>query len=395
VTRASAFVQRYRMNLFSNFTYFLDDPVDGDQFEQADRRWVSGGRVAHRRLMTWGGRTVETSIGAELRHDAIGTVGLFRTQNRQRLSVTRQDEVGQTSVGLHGDAEIQWAPRVRTLLGLRGDAYWFDVTSHDARNSGSASDALVSPKASLVLGPWRRTEVYVNGGFGFHSNDARGAVITVDPVSGDPVDRVTPLVEARGAEVGLRTVAIRGLQSTVTLWMLGIDSELLFVGDAGATEASRPSRRSGLEWTNYLQLRPWLFVDADLAFTRARFTDPDPAGNRIPGAPGRVVALGMTVERQRGVFGSVRLRHFGSRPLVEDDTVRSDATTLVNLQVGYQLTEQLRVQLDVFNLFDAEESDIDYFYSSRLPGEPAEGIDDVHFHPSIPRTVRVGFELAF
>jgi outer membrane receptor protein involved in Fe transport len=234
----------------------------------------------------------------------------------------------------------------------------------------------------------------VNSGFGFHSNDARGAVIAVDPVSGDPVDRVTPLVEARGAEIGLRSVAIPGLQSTVTLWTLGIESELLFVGDAGATEASRPSRRYGLEWTNYVQLRPWLVVDADLALTQARFTDPDPAGDRIPGAPGRVVAIGITAENRRGLFGSVRLRYFGARPLSEDDSARSDATTLVNLQAGYQFSEKLRLQLDVSNLFDARESDIEYFYRSRLPGEPADGIEDIHFHPTIPRTIRIGLQLA-
>ena len=156
------------------------------------------------------------------------------------------------------------------------------MTSDNPLNSGDGSDGLVSPKFGAIFGPWKGTEVYVNAGTGFHSNDARGAVTTVDPVSGDPVDRVTPLVRAKGAEIGLRTVRIRGLQSTVALWYLGIDSELLFVGDAGTTEPGRPSRRVGLEWTNYARLAPWVTVDADLAFTHARFTDDDPAGTEIP-----------------------------------------------------------------------------------------------------------------
>ncbi|MDA1095625.1 MAG: TonB-dependent receptor, partial [Acidobacteria bacterium] len=302
------------------------------------------------------------------------------TQARRRLSVTRQDQVGQTSAGAYGQAEIEWAPHVRTVLGLRGDVYWFDVTSDDPRNSGTASDALLSPKASVIFGPWSGTEFYINTGSGFHSNDARGATITVDPVSGEPVERVTPLAQARGAEIGLRTVRLPGVQSTVTVWTLGIDSELLFVGDAGATEASRPSRRYGVEWTNYVQLRPWLTLDADVSFSRARFTDDDPTGDRIAGAVAQVAALGVSVEELRRVFGSVRLRYFGARPLVEDGTVRSDATTLVNVQAGYRLSNRARLVVDVFNLLDAEDSDIDYFYASRLPGEGSEGVQDIHFH---------------
>ena len=395
VTRASAYLQRYRLNLFSNFTYYLDDPVRGDQFEQADRRWVSGGRIAHRRLSRWAGRAVESAVGIQIRHDAIGDVGLFSTQARRRLSVTRQDRVQQTSAAVYGEAEIEWTPHMRTLLGLRGDVYQFDVTSNEPRNSGEAADGLLSPKASVIFGPWDGTELYVNTGAGFHSNDARGATITVDPVTADPVDAVTPLARARGAEVGVRTVRIPGVQSTVTVWTLGIESELLFAGDAGATEASRPGRRSGVEWTNYVRLRPWLTLDADLSFSRARFTNDDPAGNRIPGAVGRVVAIGVTVAERRRVSGSVRLRYFGPRPLVEDGSVRSEATTLVNLQVGSRLSSRTRLLFDVFNLFNAAQSDIDYFYVSRLPGEEPDGVADMHFHPATTRTARVNLVVEF
>jgi hypothetical protein len=253
----------------------------------------------------------------------------------------------------------------------------------------------VNLKAGAIFGPWSGTEIYANAGTGFHSNDARGAAITVDPVSGEPADRVTPLVWARGAEVGLRTVRIRGLQSTVALWYLGIDSELLFVGDAGTTEASRPSRRVGLEWTNYARLKPWLTLDADLAFTRARFSDDDPAGTRIPGALDRVISAGLTVEPQQRLFGSIRARHFGPRPLIEDASVMSNSTTIWNGEVGYRLSSKARLVLEAFNLFDAQVSDIDYFYTSRLAGEPAEGVDDIHLHPALPRSARLGVQFSF
>jgi hypothetical protein len=395
VTKATAFALHYNLNLFSNFTYFLDNEEDGDQFEQADRRFVSGARLTHRRLGRLGRFGTESAIGVQLRHDAISNVGLYKTRARVRLSTAREDQVGQTSLGGFAQSEIQWAPRFRTLLGLRGDSYWFDVTSDNPLNSGNEQDGLLSPKALAVIGPWNGSEFYVSGGFGFHSNDARGATITIDPATGDPADRVTPVVRTRGAEVGVRSVRIPGLQTTVALWWLGLDSELLFVGDAGTTEASRPSRRYGIEWNNYARVGSWVTVDFDASFSRSRFTDFDPAGDHIPGAVESVVAGGVSIDPASRLFGSLRLRYFRPRALIEDNSVRSEATTLVNGEVGYRLSNRARVFVDVFNIFDSEVSDIDYFYSSRLPGEPSGGIDDIHTHPALPRTARFTFQVDF
>jgi hypothetical protein len=297
--------------------------------------------------------------------------------------------------GVFAQSEIEWTRMLRTTFGLRADVYRFDVTSNEPLNSGRGSDALVSPKFSAAFGPWHGTELYANAGLGFHSNDARGGVISVDPLTGAPVDRVTPLVRAKGAEFGLRTVRVRGLQSTVSVWYLGLDSELVFVGDAGTTEAGRPSRRIGVEWANYWRLQPWLTADADVSFSRAEFTDDDLSGHRIPGALTRVISGGLTVETQRPVFGSLRVRHFGPRPLIEDASVNSAATTLWNGEAGYRFSTKARLVLEVFNLFDATVSDIDYFYTSRLQGEPLDGVDDVHTHPALPRSARLGLRLSF
>ncbi len=393
--RAAAFVLHNSLNLFSNFTYFLDDPEHGDQFEQAERRTAAGGRVTYRRLGHFFERHTENAAGVQIRRDWLAPVGLYHTAAQQRLSTTREDEVGQTMIGTYAQSEIEWSRALRTTLGLRADVYQFSVTSDNPLNSGDGSDGLISPKFGAVLGPWAGTELYVNAGTGFHSNDARGAVIRVDPQTGGPAHRVTPLVRARGAELGVRTVRVRGLQSTLSLWYLGIDSELLFVGDAGTTEAGRPSRRVGVEWTNYWRLRPWLTADADISFSRARFTDGDAAGARIPGALDRVIAGGLTFEPQQRVFGSLRVRHFGPRPLVEDASVNSEATTLWNGEVGYRLSTRARLVLEAFNIFDASVSDIDYFYASRLAGEPDEGVEDIHTHPALPRSARIGIQLTF
>jgi outer membrane receptor protein involved in Fe transport len=245
----------------------------------------------------------------------------------------------------------------------------------------------VSPKLSAVLGPWRRTELYANFGGGFHSNDARGATITVDPVTGDPAERVDPLVRAWGADVGFRTQAVERLHTALTLFRLDVDSELLFVGDGGATEASRPSRRYGVEWTSFYEPRDWLKLDLDVAFTRARFDDGDPA-NRIPGALERVLSGGIAIDAWRGWSGSLRFRYFGAKPLVEDDSVRSGASTFVTARLAYALPKGVEIGAEVFNLFDREASDVEYYYDSRLPGEPLSGVGDIHFHPLPRRSVR-------
>jgi outer membrane receptor protein involved in Fe transport len=394
-TKLTAFGIGYDLELFSNFTFFLDDPENGDQFRQADRRFVSGVKLAHRRLGRWAGRPTQNTFGVQIRNDDISNVGLYHTAGRIVLETVRQDSVLQTSAGAYAQNETAWTPWLRTLAGLRADGYRFDVDAGDPRNSGLDRAGLVSPKGGVVIGPWSGTEVYANAGLGFHSNDARGATITVDPATGEPADRVTPLARARGAEAGIRSVRIPRLQTSLAVWTLSLDSELVFVGDAGTTEAGRPSRRYGIEWASYYRPRSWLVADFDLAISRARFTDADPAGDRIPGAVTAVLSGGLTVDSIRNVFGSIRWRHFGPRPLIEDDSVRSEATSLFNLEAGYRVTPTVRIALDVFNLFDAKRSDIDYFYSSRLPGEPDGGIDDIHLHPTLPRTARLGVIVGF
>jgi outer membrane cobalamin receptor len=394
-TKLTGYGIAYGLDLYSNFTFFLDDPVNGDQFHQADRRLVTGLRLAQRRHSRWRGRLMQSTFGAQLRNDNISTVGLYHTRERERLEAVREDAVLQTSGAVFAQNETEWSPRVRTLAGIRVDGYRFDVDALDPENGGTRNTGIASPKGGIIVGPFSGTEFYANAGLGFHSNDARGATITRDPATGEPADPVTPLARARGAEVGMRTVAVPGLQTTLSLWTLHLASELVFVGDAGTTDVGRPSHRHGVELANYVRPRPWLTFEVDLSWSHGHFTDDDPAGDHIPGAVKTVASGGATVDDISGWFGSARVRHFGPRPLVEDDSVRSRATTLVNLGVGYKVTPRVRVVVDVFNLFDAEDSDVDYLYASRLPGEPADGVTEIHFHPTLPRTARIGLRVVF
>jgi hypothetical protein len=394
VTKVSAYAMEYDLNLISNFTCYLDDPEHGDQQEQVDRRFVAGARVSQRRLGRWFGREVQNTYGVQFRNDDIPTVALYHTERRTRLETRSDSSALVTSLGGYGQTEIEWSPHFRFMAGIRADGSRYDVEALDPVNSGTASAGLVSPKGGATFGPWKATEFYVNAGLGFHSNNALGTTITRDP-DGNPVDRVTPLVRANGAEVGVRSVAVPHLQSTVSLWMLRLGSELVYNGDLGATEPGPASERHGVEIANYYSPLKWLVLDADLSFSRAQFTSSGYEGLSVPEAVNTVVSAGVSVDGYHRTFGSLRWRYFGPRSLVEDDSVKSKATSLMNLQAGYQPLRDLRVTMDIFNLLNSEASDIDYYFTSRLPGEPLAGVDDIHFHPAVPRTLRVAATVTF
>lgn len=395
VLEASAYVIRSRLNLFSDFTYFLDDPERGDQFEQEEHRTVAGANAAYRWADHWGGRDVTHSVGLQFRHDRIDPLGLFHTVERERVATTREDRVRQSSAGLYYENALRWSDLFRTLAGVRYDRYRFDVASGLPENGGRVSSGVTSPKLGAVLGPWEKVELFANWGRGFHSNDARGTTIRTDPATGEAAERVTPLVRSTGSEIGLRVEPVRGLQSSLALWRLELASELVFVGDAGTTQAGRPSRRHGVEWNNHYAVSPKLLLDLDVSLSRARFADDDPAGNRIPGAGETVVSTGVALNDIGPWSGSFQVRHFGPRSLVEDNRVRSQATTLAYGRVAYRISPAWKLALDIFNVLDRKASDIDYYYASRLRNEPARGIEDIHFHPVEPRTFRLSLTARF
>jgi hypothetical protein len=406
--RFNAYAIRSRLDLYSNFTFFQEHPVDldpagtnGDQFEQAERRRVYGLATSRSWNTQLAGRDSTNTIGLQLRHDRLDPVGLYSTAARERVATTQESTVRQTGIGVHAENATQWTPWLRSVAGVRADRFDFRVRSSIAANSGDRRASIASPKLSLIFGPWAKTEYFVNAGYGFHSNDARGTVATVaakDP-NGPAISPVNPLVRSKGGELGLRTELVPGLQSSLSLWALKLDSELLFVGDAGATEASRASRRYGIEWNNHYVANRWLLLDADLAVSRSRFTEPDPAdpllGKRIPGSIQTVASFGATVADLGPWFGQFQLRYFGPRALDENNEHRSKATTLAYLRAGYQVNRNVKVTLDVFNLFNRQGSDIDYYYASRLKGEPVQGVEDIHFHPVEPRSLRVSLIASF
>jgi hypothetical protein len=427
-TKIMAYGFYYDLDLFSDFTYFLTDTNHGDQFEQQDRRWVGGLDARHTIFSQWFGRDVENAFGLQVRNDWINN-GLYQTEDRVRVAkldsatgtilpaTVEADYFTDTEAGIYVENKVQWTDKFRSVLALRGDLDYFDVTSEvTPTNSGTSTTVLPSPKLSLIFGPWAKTEFYAQGGFDFHSNDGRGATQTVEPVSADnpypntPVSRIPGLVQTKGAEIGVRTLAVPHLQSTVSLWYLYSDSELQQDGDTGSTVASKePSNRYGVEWANYYTPIKHLAVDFDLAESTARFTSADPAdaapispgsttlgpgGTRVPEAVGAVISSGITLFDKRGFSASLRLRYFGPRDLTSDGIYRSDSTMLLNAEAGYQINKTWRIFAEFLNLLDSRDHDIDYAYTSRITPAATPSFTDV-FHPVEPFQVRIGLTATF
>src|SRR5438132_625031 len=365
-----------RMNLFSNFTFFLDNPFPvGDQFEQADNRTIVGLTPSWVFNGKWDERQVTHKFGLDARRDNID-VALYGTTARNRFKTVRSDKVAQTGVGLYYENTLQWTDTFRSIAGVREDFYGARVDSDNPATSGTTSAHITSPKLNFIFGPLDKTEYFLNYGQGFHSNDARGTTITA-------AAKVPPLVKTRGEEIGMRTERVPHLQSSLSLWRLALDSELVFKGDAGTTEASRPSLRRGVEWSNRYVPHNWLLVDLDLSVSRARFTDSDTAGSYIPGAIGRVASLGVSVKDLGPWSGTVHARYFGPRPLDEDNTHRSQSSTIFSARASYKVDAKTSVNFDVFNLFNRKSNDIEYYYlSKRCPTPTCTPEQDIHFHPA-------------
>ncbi|RYD32494.1 MAG: TonB-dependent receptor [Verrucomicrobiaceae bacterium] len=383
-THVDAYAGYYDLDLFSNFTY---DLFGGDQFEQKDERWFVGGSARREWDFAEKNRIV---LGMQTRNDFLNDIGLYNTTARQRTGVIREDDVTVNTVGVFSSLDYHLNSWFRVQPGIRADFFHFDVDGNNAADSGSDNDAIVSPKLNLIFGPWNGTEFYLSGGYGFHSNDARGVNLGVDGVD--------PLVRTHGGEIGVRTEAIRDVVSTLSFFYLHSDSELLYVGDAGTSEAGPATERYGVEWSTYWRPTGWLMLDNEMTFSEGKLKGVG-SDDKIPGAVPFVWSAGITVGREEGFFGTLRSRYFSPRPLIEDGSEESRASLQVNTRIGYRKNDW-EISLDCLNLLDRKDNDIEYYYESLLPGEapgggPDGGYEDIHLHPSEPRTFRVTFTKRF
>jgi hypothetical protein len=422
----SAYVFRYKLDLWSTFTYYLKDPMLGDQMLQHDDRVVYGVKGSKTWFGTLAGAPMINLIGAQARVDDVRDVGIFPTFQRRIIGTTQNAGVVESNAGVYAENDIQWRRWLRSIVGIREDQFYFEVADK-MRNpdgscnvnsdplgcdSGSRRSSLFSPKAGLVLGPWGATTFFLNFGYGYHSNDARGVTRSGENPDQQPV---TPLTRATSAEVGVQSEPIPNLQTRLDVFELKLGSELVFDGDAGITTPSGATTRTGVEIGNEYHLSEWVSADLNASLTRGRFdrdsspddlgcgdaaaTHPCPQpiaiiGRYIPNSPTSVMETGVQVHPASGWFGAIQARHFGESPLVEDDSARSPAYTTVDIEIGYHSRHRWRAALDIFNVANVKWNDIEYYYVSRLPNEPSPAADYV-VHPGVPRTFRIKLEYRF
>ena len=381
-----SYIIGYELDLWSNFTYLLDDPVGGDQFKQRDKRTIFGGSYEN----LWVGNTesfTEHRFGIDFRHDAVDEVGLYRSREREIMGPIREDQVDESSISSFYEMSFDLRSSWRAVLGIRADAFKFKVNSKDYNLTDDDSDFILSPKASIAYAFSDNNEMYFSYGNGFHSNDARGVITFRDPITEEKLSPADPLVKSTGFEWGIKALINEQLNTSLAVWSLELDSELLFVGDAGNTEANRPSKRWGIEFNNLWSINEIWSLEADFAYSNAKFNDDDLENRSVPGSLKNVASGILSAEYPSGFFASFSFRYFGEVPLIEDGSIKSEGSTYANLALGW-LMDDWQVQLDILNIFDSNDHDIDYFYASRLAGEPANGYEDIHYHIFEPRQIR-------
>jgi opacity protein-like surface antigen/outer membrane receptor protein involved in Fe transport len=419
--KANAYLVRYTMDLWNNYTWDTTDPTNGDQFHQHDDRFYGGGGASRTFAGMFGSLPTEMVIGVQSRYDDIITA-LNYSDKRQFLAAYINDHVDEGNAAIYAENTVHWTSWLRTVTGWRGDYYAASVDSMlQPANSGNPKEAIGSPKFRMVAGPFAKTEFFVGAGMGYHSNDARSATLTQVP--GDPTtpEGASPfLVRSRGAEVGVRTKAIPNLDSSISLFYIHQDSELFFDGDTGDTVAGLPSQRTGIEFTNDYRPVSWAHIDADLALSRARFLGYDETqaalyqslagypqaqignapGNYVYNAPWMIASAGITLGEKTGWFSALRWRYISSRPLTEDGVFQSPPFNVINAGVGYRFDNGWRIQLDALNLLNSTTDLATYAYGSLLtsdamfsmcyptPKIPAavcqNGVMDYVYHPVEP-----------
>jgi outer membrane receptor protein involved in Fe transport len=382
--------QYYQLDLFSNFTFFLNDPVNGDQIEQSDRhRIVAGLDTTYEHRGTLFGAPLVSTAGFQFRLDRPRVV-LSHTADRHLLERTQDVSIFETSYSPFVKFDVTPLPWLRFITGARGDIVNFNVrnnlTGVPDQPNGSATQAIPSAKANLILGPWYETELFGNFGTGFHSNDARAVVQD---------SRLPALAQATGWEFGMRTRILPRVEVSATYWWLNLSSELVFVGDEGTLEPSGPSHRQGFEVSLKAKLLDWLTFTGNVTQTTAEFFN----GKAVPLAPRVTAFADLTARLPWGLSASATMRYVGNRFADEERTQTAQGYTLFDVGARYRYKLPGSLALDAFvtieNLANVEWREAQFSTTSRLPGEPPQGVSEVNFTPGNPRTIIGGLAFRF
>jgi outer membrane receptor protein involved in Fe transport len=376
--KASAYWIDYRLSLFSDFTFFARDPVHGDEINQRDARSVAGLDASYKRKYALRGMEAASSFGIAARQDRIRTV-LDYAQKRVVFGHAVDADVDEGSLSAWFMQSISPFTWLYAEAGLRGDHFGFDVADRlhpegDSTLTGVKDASMFSPKVNVVATPVPGTDVYLNYGEGFHSNDARGVTSKTDPAR--------PLTKARGYEAGARTNLWKRLDLAASLWLLDMDGELVWVGDEGGTEENGATRRVGVDLEARARILPWLWADVDLTKSSSAYRKNAGNGTAVALAPRLTWSGGLSARHPSGFFGSLRGQHLDDRPADEAGNLTARGFTVFDLGGGWR-RGAWELDVNVANLFDADWRTAQFENVSRLPGESPAA--DIHFVPGAPR----------
>jgi outer membrane receptor protein involved in Fe transport len=413
---------RSTMTLWNDFTHYLFDPVNGDQEQQDETRSTAGVDTAFTWIQALGSIGTETTLGVQDRYDRIY---IDRRHTRGRIALTycelanaegtaatpyaavrgacSADRVALNDLGVYAQNTTRWTPWLRTVVGLREEDYRASDHSLTTSFKGTGAQDLFQPKGSLILGPLGKTELYVSAGRGFHSEDARDVFQTV-PYEGvvSPGFRATLLEPTSGEEIGLRTNLIPKVQAQVAVFQEDFTSEQTYDADQGEDQASAPSRRQGVEISGAYRPFPWIEINTDLAFARARYHASAAelasfglAGPFIANAPSFIGSFGVLVDNLGPWFGGLQWRNLGPYPVSEGNRFPEDkGYSEFNLDIGYRFARALKAQVGVYNLFDRRADSAAYYYTSRLTPTGGE-VTGLQVHPLEPRSARLTLTATF
>jgi outer membrane cobalamin receptor len=381
---AHAYATYYTLTLFNDFTFFLNDEQNGDMINQRDTRFMAGFDALYEHRSKPFDINLTSSAGFQYRIDTPRVV-LATAVQRHQLARTQDVSIQEQSFSPFVKFDIVPLSWLRFVTGARGDIFTYDVhsrvnTTEDDMN-GKVTQARPNVKANLVLGPWAQTEFYANFGTGYHSNDARAVV--ADP-------NLTALPTARGYEFGVRSKIIPRTEFSLTYWVIDLDSELVFVGDEGTTEASGPSHRAGIEFATRVKLLDWLTFAGDVTWSRAEFD----TGGAVPLAPRLTARADLTARLPWGLSSSLGMRYLGDRYADEDRHQTARGYMIFDWTARYRY-KWLEAFVSIENLTNTEYREAQFFFTSRLPGEPATGVPDIHYTPGNPISVMGGLALRF
>jgi outer membrane receptor protein involved in Fe transport len=385
--QSNLYYVRYKYNLYSNFTFFNSDSINGDGIVQYDDRHIFGYNGSYSKEYFLGNVRFKTTAGVGVRDDQVGLIGLGAQRNRSFLSDVKKGDLHETNLSAYLDGTIVFSPRWSLNLGLRYDHFQFAYRNHlvDTLNDKQTNaKGILNPKFNLRYSPLSNLQLYVSAGSGFHSNDTRVAVANTGVI----------LARAWSTDVGFNAKLLDRVFVNTAVWGMDLESELVYVGDEGVFEPSGRTRRIGLDVSARVQILDWLFLDCDVNWAKPRFLDEPDSAHYVPLAPPFTSIAGLNVRSRKGFTGSLRYRYLGDRPAVEDNSIIAKGYFIADVVFGYQYRDKFQIGFMAENLLDQKWKEAQFATESKLR-EETEAVEEIHFTPGTPFNLRGNFVLYF